>query len=196
MPSTIAEVQFLLVWIGAGFIANTVRDVVCPGAKITDFEKTIIAVIHSAVTVAILDLVLKAGFRSDAITWLVAFAGWKVIVLFGVAALQGMAYGTLLKSESFQTMLGYVGVKNRTSPTVWNEAMIIGRSGDSPWVEVVMQDGTRYRGYLHKVSVNQDGHERELLVKGVVRLPADGGDERELHAAYIDGNSVVAVEFI
>ena len=117
MPSTVAEVQLLLVWIGAGFIANTVRDMVCPGAKITDFEKTIVSVIHSAVIVAILDMILKAGFHSDANTWLAALSSWKVIVLFSVAVLQGMAYGTLLKSELFQTVLGYVSIKNRTSPT-------------------------------------------------------------------------------
>jgi small nuclear ribonucleoprotein (snRNP)-like protein len=74
--------------------------------------------------------------------------------------------------------------------------MIIGHSSTNQWVEVVMQDGTRYSGYLDKVSVNQDGQERELFVKDAVRVPADGSDERRLHSVYIEGSSVVAVEFV
>ena len=110
-------------WIGAGFIANTVRDVVCPGAKITDFEKTIIAVIHSAVTVAILDLVRRLVFavrhhlvcgvcrlESDSALWRCCSSGYGI-------------RDTTRASHS--DYVGYVGVKNRTSPTVWNEAMII-----------------------------------------------------------------------
>lgn len=196
MPTNTAEVQLLLVWVAAGFIAARVRDVVCPGRERTDLERTVTSITHSALVVWILDIVLKVAKIGDADTWLSTFSGHTVLALFVIAVVEGYAYGKLLKWEAFQSLLGRLGIQNRTSATVWNEAMCIGHKETNRWVQVVMQDGTRYLGWMNKVSINVDGHRRELLLKDVVLVAPNGESQCELDSVYVEGSSIVAVEFL